>query len=218
MNPNLITLLISSLVVAAACIFRMLNPEEPAFTPARYYTWAAILTGSILMVISLIRLVTGKASRPVESERHGSDLIDERRDAYRLIFDGPPRPVFLQKFDGPQSVPVFTCPVWDVSETGISLDCSGVYSNGQTVQGEIIFDSGRTVPVNGVVTRSSGNRTALRLHCTIDPPLLMAEQRERITMEKEIGPIPPVDRTGIDPSRTSLPSHQPKGVCRLKRS
>ena len=217
MTANLILLLVSVSIVAGAIAIRIANPMVATLAHYRYYTVSGILIGSILAVIALLRMVHARR-KPVSmpATEHGK-TIDNRRSEYRLVFDAPPRPAFLQKSDGPDSVPIFTCPVWDVSETAISLDCSGVYVSGQTIQGEIIFDSGCTAPINGVVRRTNGKRTVLQLHCSIDPTLIMAEQRERIASKKDTGPKPAVGVTYDDEVGRSLPSHQPKGSCRLKR-
>ena len=100
----------------------------------------------------------------------------------------------------------------------MSLECTGIFAEGESVQGEIIFNSGRTAPVNGIVIREEAQRTCLRLHCTIGPPLLMAEQRELIVQTKASGPRPAVSETLLGDTVRSLPSHRPKGLCRLKRS
>jgi hypothetical protein len=217
MTANLILLLVSVLIIAIVLFVRVYNPGADTSAYYRYYSMSSLLIGSMLGVIALFRLIHGLMRRNITPEPHPSAIANERRDGYRLVFDSPPRPVFLQKSDGPGSVPVFTCPVWDVSETGVSLDCTRVYTNGQTVQGEIIFDSGRTVTVNGVVNRSGSRRTALMLHCTIDPAVIMAEQRERITLKKKAGPRPVGDAFS-DESHGFLPSHQPKGICRRNQS
>ena len=152
------------------------------------------------------------------SEDGGQASSDRKRQYYRLQFDqSDQRPTFVQRVDDHYPATAFTCPVGDISETGISLSCTGVYASGKTVVGEIIFSSGRTAPVNGMVIREMADRTCLRLHCTINPPLLMAEQREQIAMLKGKGPLPAVSKTALGTATKSLPSHSPKGICRLKR-
>lgn len=217
MTANLILLTVSALIVAIASFFWFSHPDLEPFGHQRYYTLSALFIGAILMLFALVRVIRGVGRTPAAPRPIDQDQAADRREMYRLVFDGPPRPVFLQQTDGPGSVPVFSCPVWDVSETGVSLDYIGSFAVGQRVQGEIIFDSGRTVPVNGVVTRAGSGRTALQLHCTIDPTIIMAEQRERIALQKNTGPMPAVAPTFSDENRQALPSHRPKGLCRLKR-
>lgn len=216
MKFNLVTLFFSTAVLVAAVWVRL--TLFPGFSAhSRYYVTAILMISGLLVVITLFRLIRPPRSRSISAEAARGTASSQHRDHFRIQFDRLPHPVFVQKVNDRQPGPAFTCTVHDISETGIGLRCSGVFSVGNTVQGEIIFDSGRTAPVNGVVIREETDRTSLRLHCTIDPPLLMAEQREQIRLEKTIGPRPAVSRTVLEKTTRGLPSHSPKGICRLKQ-
>ncbi|WP_319409852.1 PilZ domain-containing protein [uncultured Desulfosarcina sp.] len=171
----------------------------------------------MVSVITLFRWFRHRRQRSMPADDADRKASDRQRQNYRIQFGESPHPIFIQRTDNRHPATAFTCPVRDVSETGISLGCTGVYAIGQTVQGEIIFTSGRTAPVNGVVLREKMDYTCLRLHCTIDPPLLMAEQREQIAREKGDSPRPAVSKAVMDKTVGSLPSDSPKGICRLKR-
>ncbi|MBC2712678.1 MAG: PilZ domain-containing protein [Desulfosarcina sp.] len=216
MKTNFITLLISLAVFMATLCAR-----QTFFTGSsahgRYYVAAILMISGILTAIALFRLIRLHRNRPMSADSSDRKISGRPRQHYRIRFDKSPWPIFVEKTADHQPTPEFTCQVLDISETGISLGCTGVYAHGQTVQGEIIFDSGRTAPVNGMVVREEADRTCLRLHCTIDPPLLLAEQREQIIMEKADGPRPAVSKTVLGTTAGSLPSHHPKGICRLKR-
>ncbi|BBO80033.1 hypothetical protein DSCO28_05990 [Desulfosarcina ovata subsp. sediminis] len=218
MKTNLITLILSSAVAVAVLVAR----ESSFLTTSvhgRYYFAAIMLISVILALITLSRLIRSLWRRPRKAVNATKPAHKkENRSEYRIQFDHPPHPIFIENSGGPQSAPAFTCPVLDVSETGVSLGYVGVYFPGQTVQGEIIFASGRSAPINGVVARQTNRQTVLLLHCTIDPSILMAEQRERIALQKDDGPRPAVSPSLKDNLDVRLPSHQPKGVCRLKRS
>lgn len=216
MKSNLITLLISSTLLMIALWTRQ-TCFAGAAAHQRYYLSAIMMISGILTVVTLIRLIRSHRYRPISSFNANRKTLVRPRQHYRVQFDTPRRPIFFQKTDGPVPATEFTCPVLDISETGISLGCTGVYKRGQMVQGEIIFDSGRTAPVNGIVRREAADRTCLRLHCTIAPPLLMAVQREQIVMRKAKGPRPAVSKTVLHTQASPLPSHSPKGICRLKK-
>lgn len=216
MKVNLITLLTSLLVLMAALWVRH---AWVVVAPAhgRYYVTAMLMISCIMAMITVFRLIRHYRHRPKPAGSADGNASDHHRQHYRLQYEAPPHPVFVQRTDDLDPAPAFTCPVRDISETGMSLSCTGVYAHGHTVQGEIIFAGGRTAPVNGIVIREEPDRTCLRLHCTIDPPLLMAEQREQIAMERGNRPRPAVSKTVLDKRAGSLPSHTPKGICRLKR-
>lgn len=216
MKENRITLAISSAVFVAALWVR-LTLFAGASAHGRYYVSAVLGISGALTVIILFRLIRSQPIRSSPDPASGETPSEKNRQHYRIRFDRPPQPVFVQKTDDRKPDPAFTCPVLDISETGIGLACTGVYACGQTVQGELIFCSGRTAPVNGIVIREEADRISLRLHCTIDPPLLMAEQREQIISQKATGPPPPVSRTILEKTAGALPSHAPKGICRLKK-
>ena len=216
MTFNLITLIISSIFLMAAIWARQAFVFG-ASTHGRYYVTAILMISSIITVITLFQWLRLRHHRPKASDDADQEASNWQRQHYRIQFDESMPPLFVQRTEERRPVTEFTCPVHDVSETGISLGCKGVYTHGQTVQGEIIFVSGRTAPVNGVVIREETDRTCLRLHCTIDPPLLMAEQREQIALRKGNSPRPAVSKTILDTTAASLPSHSPKGICRLKR-
>ena len=213
---NLITLLISSSIFMAAVWARQASTFG-ASPQGRYYMTAILIISCIMTAISLFRWLRLRHHRPKASDDADQEASNWQRQHYRIQFDESMPPLFVQRTEERRPVTEFTCPVHDVSETGISLGCKGVYTHGQTVQGEIIFVSGRTAPVNGVVIREETDRTCLRLHCTIDPPLLMAEQREQIALRKGNSPRPAVSKTILDTTAASLPSQSPKGICRLKR-
>ena len=213
---NLTTLLISSMVLMAALWAR----QALAFGASphgRYYLTAILITSGILTVITLLRWLRFRHHRPQSADNADQLAAERHRQHFRVQFDESSQPLFVQKTDDSQAVTQFTCPVRDISETGVSLVCTGIYAHGQTVQGEIIFGSGRTAPVNGMVIREETDLTCLHLHCTVDPPLLMAEQREQIAFQKGNIPRPAVSNTVLETTTGALPSHAPKGICRLKR-
>ncbi|WP_372681873.1 PilZ domain-containing protein [Desulfosarcina sp.] len=213
---NLIALFISSMVLMAAVWARQafawgVSPH------GRYYLTAILIISCILTVITLFRWLRFRHHQPISTDDADQEAAERHRQHYRVQFDESSHPLFVQRTDERHAASQFTCPVRDISETGISLVCTGIYALGKTVQGEIIFGSGRTAPVNGMVIREEAGLTCLRLHCTIDPPLLMAEQREQIACEKGNIPRPAVSNTLLDTATGPLPSHFPRGICRLKR-
>lgn len=217
MKVNIVTLLISSAVLMAAWWVR-----QTIFTGSsvygRYYLSAVLMISGILAVISLLRLITSHRNPPMSVDADGGVSSDQHRQHYRIRYLDVLRPIFVQKTDDRPSAQAYTCPVYDVSESGISLDCTGMYKPGEAVQGGIIFGSGRMTPINGIVIREVENRTCIRLHGTIAPALLMQEQREWIAIDKASGPKPAVSRILLDGRAGVLPSHDPKGICRLKRT
>lgn len=215
MTINQIALLLSSTVFTIA-LWVWQTGIAGSSLHGRYYVTAILMISGILMLITLFRLIVPLRSRPKRSGPAGRQIPDQPRQHYRIQFDASSYPRFNQKTSNHLPATAFSCPVCDISETGIGLVCRGIYTIGQTVQGEIIFESGRTAPINGTVIREEAGRTGLRLHCMIDPPLLMAEQRDHIVRQKAKGPQPAVSKTMLDNGAGSLPSHTPKGICRLK--
>lgn len=213
---NLITLLISSIVLMAA-VWAQQAFAFGASPHGRYYLTAVQIISCVMTVITLFRWLRFRLHRPISADDADQNAPEQHRQHYRIQFDESSNAFFVQRADDHHAVTQFTCPVRDISETGISLVCTGIYAHGQTVNGEIIFGSGRTAPVNGMVIREENDLTCLRLHCTIDPPLLMAEQREQIAKEKGNSPRPAVRDNLLDTTTGSLPSHSPKGICRLTR-
>jgi hypothetical protein len=216
MKNSFITFIASSAVCVAMLLASRTMTVDPA-AHTRYYLTSVVMISGILSVITLLRLIrsfVNKNASPEPFQRHRSE---QRRQSYRLTFESSDRPRFVQSADGDLPAGSFTCPVLDISETGISLGCTGVYATGQTVRGEIIFSSFRRIVVNGVVVREDEDRTSLKLHSAIDPPLLMAEQRQQITMNKGATARPAVSEDVLEKPSASLPSQRPnKGICRLK--
>jgi hypothetical protein len=215
MTIYLITLFASSTALTIALWVRQ-SGISGSSAHERYYLTAALVVSGILTLVTLLRLIRFYRRRPVVDDDAEQQPSPQLRQHYRIQFDESSYPVFVQKTEDPLPVTAFSCPVGNISETGISLVCTGVYDHGQTVQGEIIFNSGHTAPINAIVIREDAQCTTLRLHCTIDPPLLMAEQREQIVLRKAEGPQPAVSKTILDGTAGSLPSHTPKGICRVK--
>lgn len=217
MKTNLITLAISlAILVITLLSFKAPFADWPAYT--RYYITAVIAISAALTVISGLRLLLLASHRPAPPTTglSSQDHPDQRRAHYRLDYDAPPYPLFVETKGEAPLADAFTCPVKDISETGLSLLCTGVYVIGQTLQGEVIFASGQTTRVNGSVIRDQSGRTGLALHCTIDPSIFMAEQRERIEAQKQVGPRPVVSQSALEKTADELPSHHPKGICRIK--
>jgi hypothetical protein len=215
MKTNLITLAISlaTLVVTLFSAQGLLaNPS--AYT--RYYITAVIGISGTLASICALRLLMMTIHRPTLSSRMVVTYPDQRRADYRLTFDQPPHPLFVESDAAHLPSDAYTCAVKDISQTGLSLLCTGVYATGQTVHGEVIFASGRTAQINGCVVREESGQTCLTLHCSIEPSVFMAEQRERIESEKSLGPRPAVSKGALEKPSTSLPSYRPKGICRIK--
>ena len=216
MKTNTITLMISlAILLGALWVLRVF--DTGAYAHGRYYATAVLMISAILIIIALLRLIRFVGGRSMAPRHPDRNISNQPRQHFRLCFDEAPPPQFIQKSDDCQSSAAFTCPVCDVSETGVGLTCTGVYQNGQVVKGELIFDSGRTVEVDGIVVREATDRTALRLRHHLDPALLMAEQREQIVKKKANGPQPAVNKPALDATTGTLPSHSIKGICRLKR-
>jgi hypothetical protein len=216
MKFNLITLLISSAILTTTCFIRQVS-DVGLTTHGRYYTTAILLISCIISMIALLRIFRLRRHRSISADDADREGSERPRQHYRIHFDRSSHPLFVERTDDCHRVIEFSCPVLNISESGISLGCKGVYTQGQPVQGEIIFSSGRTSPINGLVIREEMDRTCLRLHCTIDPSLLMAEQRDQIALEKGRCPRPSVSKTAMDKTTGSLPSHSSKGICRLKK-
>lgn len=217
MKSTLITSVVSSTLFLILLWVSQSSWTADLSAHGRYYLVSLLTISGTVALIAIIRLVRRSSSGPGSRNRKSGPITPQQRDHFRLQFDELGQPRFVQKSGDPAHTPEFSCPVYDLSETGVSLICTGVFSQGESVQGEILFPSGRTAPINGVVLRVDSGRTSLRLHCTIDPPLLMNEQREMIIREKESGPQPAVSEALLDSPARSLPSHTPKGICRLKR-
>ena len=217
MSNNFITMATAAAVFTTTLWFRRMWAAADT-THGRYYALALLLISAMVILITTFRLVRQLIKPPNNTATPHGQPDGKPRQHYRIQYEHAARPQYVQKYSDPEPVADFSCPVWDVSETGMSLACSGLFSVGDNVQGEIIFHSGRSAPVNGVVIREDTQRTGLRLHCTIDPKLLMAEQREQIIQTKASGPRPVVSESVLGDTAPSLPSHTPKGLCRLKRS
>lgn len=216
MQRNLITLLISlSVFLATLCARRLFWPAGLS-AYGRYYVASILTISAMICVIAAVRLIQAAKQGQTSSTRTDRGSSAQRRQHYRLQYEHSPRPRFIQKSSDLPTAAAFTCPVRDVSETGLNLVCTGVYAEGQTVLGEIHFPSGRTAPVNGVALGDDAQHTRIQLHCGIDPPLLMVEQREKIVREKAQGPQPVVSEALLGTTPRSLPSLTIKGICRMK--
>lgn len=215
MKTILITLAVSLATLVGTLVFsKVVFTDLSPYT--RYYVTATIAISGAVAAISMFKLLMMTKRRKPSSPSMVSTHRDQRRASYRLGFDLSTPALFVDARGKPLSSVAFSCPVKNLSETGLSLLCTGVYATGQTVHGEVIFSSGRTVQIHGSVIREELDQTCLRLHCTIDPSIFMAEQRERIESEKSIGPRPAVSQGALEESSTILPSHRPKGICRKK--
>ena len=217
MKSTRFTLVVSATIFLTMLWARLSPWATELSAHGRYYLVSMLTISGIVTLIAFIRLVRPPHAAISARHRQAGPAEPQQREHFRLQFDASPQPRFVQKSGDAAQAPEFSCPVGNISETGISLLCSGVFDQGQTVQGEIVFTSGRTAPINGVVLRVDAHRTSLRLHCTIDPPLLMVEQRELIARGKERSPRPAFSEALLDAPARSLPSHSPKGICRLKR-
>ncbi len=215
-KKEFIVLAVSS-VLMAVFLYLWLTFQVGTSGYGRYYLSAALSISVALVVIFLIRMGRHRIEEDGHSKSVKKRTVTGVREHYRLQYDTAQRPIFIRKTD-PERVEVeFACPVIDISETGICLDVAGVYTPGTTICGEIIFNSGRSAPINGVVVREAMDRTSVKLHCTISPPLLMAEQRDLIASRKDDGPRPAVNRQLLKTGGTRLPSHTPKGICLNRR-
>ena len=215
MKSTFIMLTISMAVFLATLCARRFWPEGLS-AHGRYYMASILAISALVGLIAAVRLRQGTKQGQASSTTPDHDPLAQQRQHYRLQYDDSPCPRFIEKTTDLPAAAAFTCPVKDVSETGIGLVCTSVYTERQTVLGEIHFPSGRTAPINGVVLRDDGQHTSLQLHCGIDPPLLMDEQREKIVREKDKGPQPVVSEALLGTTPRSLPSQRVKGICRLK--
>lgn len=215
-NPNKIAFLISLLIFMTALLARWYVFAD-ASPHGRYYIASIVGISGWMAVITLLRLLQKRKDDAVPGRSANDKKVRQRRENYRIPFDRSNRATFIERSENQRLAPTFTCAVINVSESGVGLDCTGVYRKGQTVLGEIIFDSGKTAPINGAVIREESGGTFISLHRTISASLLMEEQREQIQSRKAKGPLPKVETTALDGGGKTLPSHRSKGVCRVKR-
>jgi hypothetical protein len=215
-NTNKVAFIVSCLIFIMAIWLRW-SLYTDVSAHGRYYFAAIIGISGFTAVITLLRLIKGQRCDTERVTPEVQQKDQKPRRNYRISFERSTGPVFVQKTDDSGIAPAFTCKTIDVSETGVGLDCTGVFEEGETVLGEIIFRSGKTAPVNGKVIRENSTGTFIRLHCTIAPSLIMAEQRSQIQNKKAMGPFPTAGGSLMDSGDKVLPSHRPKGLCRLKK-
>jgi hypothetical protein len=215
-NNNWVALIISTLIFIVAIWLRWTMFIDVSFH-GRYYFAAIIGISGFTAVITFLRLIKGRCLDTAQLPPVIHKKKQQPRRNYRVVFDRSNGPVFIQRTDDSGLAPAITCRAIDVSETGLGLDCTGVYQKGQTIMGEIIFKNGNTAPINGEVLRENSKGTFIRLHCTISPSLIMEAQRSQIQSEKAMGPFPAIGESLLDFGNKELPSHRPKGLCRLKK-
>lgn len=217
LNANRITLICSISLFSFTLWAKLILPGTLS-AHNRYYLTAILTISGLLIVITFFRMIRHSGTTVGIKKIETSTEREQRRSFYRIHFGSDERPLFIQRRESDLMGSDVTFPVSDISETGISLVCSDVYHLGETVMGEVIFQDGATATINGDVIRQPAGLTVLQLHCTIEPSLLMKIQRSQIERRKKLGHRPPVDRILLDQDGKSLPSHAPKGVCRMKRS
>jgi hypothetical protein len=216
-NTNGVVFIFSTLIFLVALWFRWTLFADVS-SHGRYYFASIIGISGFTSVITLLRFIKERHPAAEQSTPASHEKAAQKRRNYRVSFDRSNRPVFVQKADASGIDPAFTCKVIDISETGLGLDCTGVYEKGQTILGDVILENGKTAPINGEVLRENSNGTFIRLHCTIPPSLVMEAQRSQIQSEKEMGPLPAAVGSPVGTPNSSLPSHRPKGLCRLKNT
>ena len=134
-KTNLITLVISTAIFAVTLLFS-LEMFSAASANMRYYIAAVLMISGSLAVISLLRLLLTVHRRPPTAGPELQNRSNQRREHYRLTFEPPTVPLFVQTTGDGLPAGAFSCSVRDISETGLTLNCTGVYTSGQTVQGE----------------------------------------------------------------------------------
>ncbi len=217
MTVSLIAFL-SSLTVFAATLYCLTLGLDWTSPHGSYYTAVLLIISGLVAVLALARLIRRKGTHPSMAAKFDTVVpAPQPRQHYRIQFETGHRPRFVSDIEAHPQAASFSCEVCNISETGLSLACSDDFTVGQTICGKVVFPSGQTATVNGVVVRVANHQTSLDLHCTIDPSLLMAEQRKQIVAEKADGPQPAVSRTILETRVGDLPSHATKGICRLKR-
>lgn len=216
MKANLLTVAISVTALTATIIsWRLVIDVWPVH--GRYYAAAIVLSSGLLAVIAAARIVRHTLARTMPTPTPDRETADKPRRHYRITYEKPARPIFVIKDDAQPNISNFNCWVVDISESGIGLSCIDRFTTGQTVQGEVIFKSGRTAAVDGIVVRHTTDGTYLELNRSIDSALLMAEQRSQIVMQRAGGPQPAISRAALEPRPKALPSHQLKGIRRSWR-
>ncbi len=216
MKVNLLTLLISLLALTATLLSRrfFLDASSPH---GRYYAAAIVVTCGLLAVITTIRTIRLVRNRPTAPQQSDAEGTERPRQFYRIQYDPSARPLFVVQSGPGPTISDFSCPVENLSEMGLGLACTDPFVIGQAIAGRIIFNTGQTAAVGGIVVRQTATGTFLQLGQPMDASLLMAEQRNQVAMQRADGPRPAVSSTVLDARPAALPSQQIKGVRRARR-
>jgi hypothetical protein len=216
MKVNLLTLLISLLALTATLLSRrfLLDASSPH---GRYYAAAIVVTSGLLAVITTIRMIRMVRNRPTAPQQSDAEGAERPRQFYRIQYDRSARPLFVVQSGPGPDVSDFSCPVENLSEMGLGLACTAPFVIGQAIEGSIIFNTGQTAAVGGIVVRQTATGTFLQLRQPMDASLLMAEQRNQVVTQRADGPRPAVSSTVLDARPAALPSQQIKGVRRARR-
>ena len=182
MNRRIIGL-VAAAVVLAISIFLKVNSQQETNIDKYYMVNLIIVSAAVTIALALSLIVAQVSKRKATARDADEAQLPNRRDHYRIAYDALQRPLLRIEAPSLELTGENEFQVLDISEQGLCFLNDQNVHFGNTVQGELEFADGETVPIEGHIVRETGAQLSLKLASPIPFKAVIKEQR-RIIADK----------------------------------
>jgi len=151
---------------------------------ASYYYFALTSMSIMVFMVLGVSIVYRLMKSEEDTEIEETDQEINRRDFFRIVYEPSERPSLKIKNSDFHFEKERNFEILDISEQGVRFSIEGKGRIEDTIEGELIFPSGRLLKIEGDVVRKKEGEMVLLLTTPISYEFIVREQRRIITDNK----------------------------------
>jgi len=172
--------IVAAVVVLLISIYMKLNSVYATNIDAYYVVNLIIISATVSVALGLSLMLSYSSRKRAAARAADESALPNRRDFFRIVYEPSQRPLLRIEAPSLELTGEHEFEVLDISEKGIRfLNDQNVHFS-ETVQGEIVFVDGETVPIEGHIVRGKGSQLSLKLSAAIPFKSVVKEQRRII--------------------------------------
>lgn len=176
---------VAAVIVLGISVYMQKGSTGASNADTYYMVNIIIVSATVAAALALSVIVSYFSRRKKAGRTTAQSARPNRRDHYRIVYQRSQRPLLRIEAPSLALTGEHEFQVLDISEQGLCfLNDQNVHFS-ETVQGELIFDDGERVAIEGTIVREASAQISLKLSEAIPFKSVVKEQRRIISDEHD---------------------------------